>query len=76
MISNFPTTGQEARCVFQEYTGVAIRDRRALWSALMQVKINVAAAAQVFADRRGCHGMWRADIVRTAGYALALADGG
>ena len=36
----------------------------------------VIAAAQVFAYRRGGHGMWRADIVRTAGYAVALFDGG
>ena len=36
----------------------------------------VTAAAQVFADRRRGHGMWRAGIVRTAEYALALFDGG
>jgi hypothetical protein len=36
----------------------------------------LTAAAQVSADRWIGHGLWRAGIVRTAEYAVALPDGG
>jgi hypothetical protein len=39
-------------------------------------KDQLTAAAQVSADRWNGYGLWRAGIVRTAGYALALPDGG